>query len=84
MRAGAELSGQQARWLAIAAQGLGKPRPKVPIDRRHLRAVIAAVGTIQLDAINVVARTQFLVLFSRLGAFDVTRLHEMTGPHGEW
>ena len=45
--------------------------------------MIGAVGLLQLDAINVLARTQFLVLFSRLGAYDVARLHRMTGPGGE-
>jgi uncharacterized protein YcaQ len=38
---------------------------------------------VQLDAINVVARTQFLVLFSRLGAYDIDLLHSMTHPPGE-
>ncbi len=42
------------------------------------------VGTIQLDAVNVVERTQFVVPFSRLGAYDPTRFHAMTGPGGEW
>jgi uncharacterized protein YcaQ len=50
---------------------------------RHVRGVVGAIGTIQLDAINVVERTQFLVLFSRLGAYDVRRLHDMTKPLGE-
>ena len=77
------LSSAEARWLAITAQGLGRPRPKGPITRRHLRAMVGAIGTIQLDAINVLARTQFLVPFSRVGAYDVRRLHAMTGPGGE-
>jgi uncharacterized protein len=79
----ADLSAREARWLAIGAQGLGRPRPKGPIGRRHLRRVFDAVGTVQLDAINVVTRTQFLVLFSRVGAFETSRLHAMTGPGGE-
>ena len=83
MRAGTELSNEEARWLAVGAQGLAQPRPKGPIGKRHLRSAIAAVGQLQLDAINVVQRTQFLVLFSRLGAYDVTLLHDMTGPEGE-
>jgi uncharacterized protein YcaQ len=77
------LSIREARWLAIAAQRLGRPRPKGPIRRHHLRAAIGAVGTVQLDAINVLARTQFLVLFSRLGGYDTALLHDMTGPAGE-
>jgi uncharacterized protein YcaQ len=83
VRAGAELSRDDARWLAIDAQGLARPRPAGPIRKRHLLSTIAALGQLQLDAINVVQRTQFLVLFSRLGAFDVGLLHDMTGPAGE-
>ncbi|HEY7938321.1 MAG TPA: hypothetical protein VID05_00735, partial [Acidimicrobiales bacterium] len=70
MRAGAELSAVEARWLALGGQGLGRPRPQADPTRRHVRAAVAAAGMVQLDAINVVERTQFLVLFSRLGAYD--------------
>src|SRR2546423_9111709 len=79
---GAQLSHRDARWLAISAQGLGRPRPKGAVGRRKLLDVFDAIGTIQLDAINVVERTQFLVLFSRLGAYDRSRLHTLTGPEG--
>jgi hypothetical protein len=77
------LSNREARWLAIDAQGLGRTRPKAPPGKRQLRAAIGAIGQVQLDAINVLERTQFLVLFSRLGAYDVSRLHDLTGPGGE-
>jgi uncharacterized protein YcaQ len=77
------LSSEEARWLAVDAQGLGRPRPNGPVGRRHLRTAIEGAGLLQLDAINVLARTQFLVLFSRLGTYDVARLHAMSGPGGE-
>ncbi len=83
MRAGTGLSSDEARRLAVDAQGLARPRPIGPIRKRHLRAAIEAIGQLQLDAINVVQRTQFLVLFSRLGAYDVGLLHELTGPGGD-
>jgi hypothetical protein len=79
----ATLSRREARRIAIDAQGLSAPRPKGRIGARDLRAVMARLGVLQLDAINVVERTQFLVLFSRLGAYDRTALHAMTGPGGE-
>lgn len=41
------------------------------------------MGTLQLDAINVVERTQYLVPFSRIGAYDRTRLQSLSGPGGE-
>jgi len=83
MRTGAPLSAAEARWMAITAQGLGRDRPTGPVGPKHVRGAVAAVGTIQLDAINVLERTQFLVLFSRLGAYDPGRLHALTGPGGE-
>ncbi len=83
MRSGSALSQTEARWLALAAQRLGRPRPKGPITRRHLGATIDALGMLQVDAINVLERTQFVVLFSRVGAFDMHQLHTMTGPGGE-
>jgi uncharacterized protein len=77
------LSAREARWLAIAAQGLGRARPTGPIRRQHLRTVVDAVDVIQLDAINVVARTQFLVPFSRIGLYEPEVLHGVSGPGGE-
>jgi uncharacterized protein YcaQ len=38
---------------------------------------------VQLDAISVVARTQFVVLFSRVGVYPQALLHGMAGPGGE-
>ncbi|MEO6156565.1 MAG: crosslink repair DNA glycosylase YcaQ family protein [Ilumatobacteraceae bacterium] len=56
-----------ARRIALAAQGLADPRPTGRIDRRHLRRVFGQMGVVQIDSVNVVARSQELVLFSRLG-----------------
>jgi uncharacterized protein YcaQ len=77
------LSNREARWLAIDAQGLAKHRPATTVTRRHLRSAVAAVGTVQLDAINVVERTQYLVLFSRLGVYDRSRFDALSGPGGD-
>ena len=73
----------EARWLALQAQGLAGPRPAGPVGRRHVRAVFDRIGVIQLDAINVVERTQYLVLFSRLGPYDKGLLQQLCGPGGE-
>jgi hypothetical protein len=42
------------------------------------------VGTIQLDAVNVLERTQFLVPFSRIGAYDRDTVRGLTGPQRPW
>lgn len=62
------LSLDEARRFALGAQGFGRPRPIGRVDRRHLRRVMAEMGVIQIDSVNVVARSQELVLWSRLGA----------------
>src|SRR2546423_7701143 len=72
-----------AGWRHVEGEGRARPRPKARVERRHLREVMASIGTLQLDAVNVLERTQFLVLFSRLGPYDVGHLHDMTGPGGE-
>ena len=68
------LSSADARRIALRAQGLDRPRPSGRIDRRHLRRVIAQLGLIQLDSVNVLTRTQYLTLFSRLGPYDTSLL----------
>ena len=69
-----DLSAAQARRIALAAQGLIDPRPTGRIDRRHLRRVFERVNVIQLDAVNVLVRSQELPLFARLGAHSRTML----------
>ncbi|MGB3424319.1 MAG: crosslink repair DNA glycosylase YcaQ family protein [Castellaniella sp.] len=62
------LSLAQARKLHLAAQGLlSTPRRKA--TRQDLRRCIERMQLLQIDTIHVVARSPYLVLFSRLGAY---------------
>jgi uncharacterized protein YcaQ len=64
------LSLDQARRVALAAQGLATPAPGTAAGPARLRATLERLGAIQIDSINVVARSHELVLAARAGAHD--------------
>lgn len=61
------LSLQDARHLQLAAQGLLTPR-RAKAKPADLLATIRRMALLQIDTISVVARSPYLVLFSRLGS----------------
>lgn len=68
-RRSVRLGAAQARRVAIAAQGLTAPRPGERSTMRHLQRVLDTVGILQIDSVNVLARSHYLSLFSRLGPY---------------
>jgi uncharacterized protein len=64
------LSLDQARRVALAAQGLADPARDAPAGPAALRRTLERLGAIQIDSINVVARSHELVLAARAGPHD--------------
>jgi uncharacterized protein YcaQ len=64
------LSRDQARRVALAAQGLAAPARATRAGPATLRATLERLGAIQIDSINVVARSHELVLHARAGPHD--------------
>lgn len=73
------LSLEEARGLMLAAQGLLDPPPAAP-GPAEVRTTVERLGAVQIDAIGVVARSQYLVLWSRLGAYDAALLDAALYP----
>ncbi|MCR2784354.1 winged helix-turn-helix domain-containing protein [Microbacterium sp. zg.B96] len=73
--------------MALAAQGFARPRPAV-VGTRQLNLALARMATLQIDSVNVFARSHYLPLFSRLGPYDPALLERLLfarrGPYTEY
>ncbi|MBM7059236.1 YcaQ family DNA glycosylase [Pseudomonas sp. UL073] len=74
------LSLQQARRLALSAQGFGRRVPK-QVKANHLSQLIEQLGVVQIDSVNALVRSHYLPLFSRLGDYPQALLEQIAwGP----
>jgi uncharacterized protein YcaQ len=62
----------EARRIALAAQGFGgtQASAETPVGWAKVRRVARALGVIQIDSVNVLARAHYMPAFARLGAYD--------------
>ncbi|MCE9522233.1 MAG: winged helix DNA-binding domain-containing protein [Alphaproteobacteria bacterium] len=72
------LSLAEARRLAVQAQAFGPDRSGAPAKRPALLRTLKMVGLLQLDSVNVLVRSHYLPLFSRLGPYDVGLLDALS------
>ena len=70
------LTQETVRTAMLAAQGLLCP-PKEPAAKENLLPMIKQMGYLQIDTIQAVHRSQNLVLWSRLGDYEVDWLDEL-------
>ncbi|MCW3098531.1 MAG: hypothetical protein JWL77_4149 [Chthonomonadaceae bacterium] len=71
-----KLSISGARALLLTAQGMAE-RPAQPAQKDDVLGTIRRMGLLQIDTISVVARSPYLVLWSRLGTYEPRWLDEL-------
>jgi uncharacterized protein YcaQ len=72
-----DVSAAEARRIALAAQGFADRQPSGSVDVRLIRRVLGRIGLLQVDSVNVLVRTQYLPLYSRLGPYSASLLDGM-------
>jgi uncharacterized protein YcaQ len=72
-----DLSLNEARRIALAAQGFDRPRPRGPVNEGHLRGTLRQLGLLQIDFVNVLVPAQYQVPFSRLGPYNRVRFDNL-------
>lgn len=79
-RSALNISKADARKIALNAQGFGNARPK-QVTARHITQIVSRLGFFQIDSVNVLKRAHYLPLFSRVGPYEVAKLHAAAGNH---
>jgi uncharacterized protein YcaQ len=79
------LGAAAARRIALRAQGFGAPRAAADalthttreVSTRAVMRMFDRIGLVQIDSVNVIVRSHYFPLFSRLGAYDATLLERL-------
>lgn len=75
------LSIREARRVALAAQGFSHPDRTKKITWAQMAPMIRRINLLQIDSVNVLVRSHYLPLFSRLGSYAHATLDERSFGH---
>jgi len=64
------LSVDQARRIALAAQGFARPKTAERSNWRRIGQAIDTMGLLQIDSVNVLIRSHYMPAFSRIGPYE--------------
>ena len=78
------LSAEEARKIGLNAQGFSYKRTAGKASASELNFVMDAMKVVQLDAVPIVVRTQYLPFFSRLGNYDMSLYEEIAYKEDQW
>ena len=78
------LSAEEARRISLIAQGFSYKRTAGKASASELNFVMDAMKVVQLDAVPIVVRTQYLPFFSRLGNYDMSLYEEIAYKEDRW
>ena len=82
-----KLSSNAATRIALRAQGLLRPTTGDSTGPRHFARVMATLGVVQLDSVNVCVRSHYMPFYSRLGVYkhsDLDTWLNTPGRHFEY
>ena len=74
------LTEREARRIALAAQGFGRAHPP-SAGRARIEQVLHRLRVLQIDSVNVFARSHYLPVLARLGPYDPRRLDALVMGH---
>tara|TARA_B100000965_G_scaffold154265_1_gene128309 strand:- start:25 stop:1239 length:1215 start_codon:yes stop_codon:yes gene_type:complete len=78
------LTSEEARRINLAAQGFSYKRTPDEASAAELNSIMNSMKVVQLDAVPIVVRTQYLPFFSRLGNYKISLYDEIAYEEDKW